>query len=140
MADGLLLLDNEVLDDKNMKGETLGVRRLQSPFKKLVPLNKSVNTHIGIIKQNTPYFIDSKGMPFIYEKTLMCPLKYYKIKEVERKVVASVLKLYGVKQGFVVPRPPEPNNTWAGVLHFGGLPWLLYEYSEDKKKDTRRKV
>ena len=28
LVDGLLLLDGELLDDKNMPGDTLGVRRL----------------------------------------------------------------------------------------------------------------
>jgi hypothetical protein len=33
--DGLLFCDTEIVDDKNMKGETLGLRRLQSPHKNL---------------------------------------------------------------------------------------------------------
>ena len=33
--DGLLYLENKLLDDKNMKGKTLGRRRLQTPFKDL---------------------------------------------------------------------------------------------------------
>ena len=33
--DGILWIDNQVLDDKNMSGDTLGKRRLQSPMKSL---------------------------------------------------------------------------------------------------------
>ena len=32
LIDGILWIDNQVLDDKNMKGKTLGQRRLQSPM------------------------------------------------------------------------------------------------------------
>ena len=32
LSDGLLWIENKVLDDTNMKGETLGMRRLQSPM------------------------------------------------------------------------------------------------------------
>ena len=35
--DGLLFLDDKILDDKNMKGVNLGMRRLQTPHKNLYP-------------------------------------------------------------------------------------------------------
>jgi len=30
-ADGLLFLDDKIVDDKNQSGDTLGLRRLQTP-------------------------------------------------------------------------------------------------------------
>jgi hypothetical protein len=139
-VDGLLFVDNEIVDDKNMPGDTLGVRRIQSPHKNMLPLKKQLINHQGILKQSTRYFIDSNGVPFIYEKTLMCKLSYYKIKKIQKKEVASVLWLKGINSPFTIPRPPEDGMLWAGVLHYHGLPWFLYEYSETKKPDTRRKV
>jgi len=139
-VDGLLLIDNQIVDDKNMLGATLGIRRLQTHFTELVPLKHSIDSLIGILKQNTKYFIDSKGTPFIYQKTTNMSLKYYKIRKVELKEKASVLWLKDVNFPFTIPRPPPRELTWAGVLHIGGLPWLLYEYSKEKLKDTRRKV
>jgi hypothetical protein len=70
----------------------------------------------------------------------MCTVKYFKIKRIERKEVATVLWVQGIPSPFTVPRPPEDGMIWAGILHYHGLPWLLYEYSETKKPDTRRKV
>jgi len=140
LIDGLLLIDNQVVDDKNMPGASLGIRRLQTHFTELVPLRHSIDSLIGILKQTTKYFIDSKGTPFIYQKTMNSSLKYYKIRKVELKEKASVLWLKDVNFPFTIPRPPPRELTWAGVLHIGGLPWLLYEYSEEKLKDTRRKV
>ena len=84
--------------------------------------------------------IDTNGIPFIYEKTEFCKLKYYKIKSIVQKDTASLLKLDGVKNSFVIPRPPADDMRYAGVLHYGALPWVLYEYSEDRREDTRRKV
>lgn len=138
--DGLLFLNGEILDDRNQTGETLGHRRLQTPFKNLVPLRNSINSEIGIIKQYKPQYIDNAGKLFLYEKTKFVPLKYHKIKKVERKEVASLLFLHGIKFPFIVPRPPPVDCKWAGVLYLGKDPWLLYEYSEEKLKDTRRKV
>lgn len=140
-ADGILFLDNEVVDDKNMPGLSLGIRRLQTPFTELLALKHSIDSLIGILKQtNKKCFIDSTGTPFIYQKTINAALKYYKIRKIELKDVASVIWLKDINFPFTVPRPPAQEMTWAGVLHIGGLPWLLYEYSEERLKDTRRKV
>ena len=138
--DGLLFIDNKLVDDKNMPGNTLGKRRLQTPFKDLYYLRYSISNLLGIIKQTQTAFIDSDGVPFIYEKTVSCSLRYYKIRKVERKTKASVLWLKGINSPFSIPRPPDPDMSWAGVLHMKGIPWMLYEYSENKKSDTRRKV
>lgn len=139
LTDGLLFLENEIIDDKNMPGETLGKRRLQSPFT-MKPLNRSVNSFVGILKQSRNTFIDSKGVPFIYHKTKMCSLKYLKIKKIVRREVASLVYVRGCNSPFTVPRPPAEEMQWAGILHLHGLPWELYEYSEEYKKNTRRKI
>ncbi len=138
--DGLLFLDGAIVDDKNMRGDTLGLRRLQTPHKNLYALKHQVDDFRGVIKSNEKHFIDTNGIPFIYEKTEFCKLKYYRIKSIVQKDTVSLLKLHGVKQPFVIPRPPASDMRYAGVLHYGTLPWVLYEYSEDRREDTRRKV
>lgn len=138
--DGLLYVDNRVVDDKNMPGKSLGTRRLQTPFKDLYPLRSSLNNLLGIIKQTENTFIDSSGTPFIYEKTQSCSLKYYKIRKIDRKESSCVLWLKDINFPFKIPRPPESGFTWTGVLHKNNIPWMIYEYSENKKSDTRRKV
>lgn len=140
LIDGLLFLDEKVLDDRNMEGKTLGLRRIQTPHKDIYILKRMVSSYNGILKQTQKYFIDNLGRPFIYEKTKFVQLKYIKIKKVEQKEVASLIWLKGHNSPFTVPRPPEVGYTWAGVLHLHGLPWVLYEYSETKLKDTRKKV
>lgn len=138
--DGLLFLDGTIVDDKNMRGDTLGIRRIQTPHSNLYPLLKQVDDFRGLVKSNEKHFVDTNGTPFIYEKTEFCKLKYYKIKSVVQKDTVSLLKLDGVKQPFVIPRPPASEMRYAGVLHYRARPWVLYEYSEDRCLDTRRKV
>lgn len=140
LADGLLFIDGELVDDRNMPGESLGIRRMQTPHANLLGIRKAIVDVNGILKQKRKTFIDSNGKPFIYEKTLSCKLKYYRILQVELKESACLLRLRGVKKPFIVPRPPLEGTLWAGVLHYHGLPWMLYEYSEKKLADTRRKV
>ena len=139
-SDGLLFCEGQLVDDKNQMGATLGARRMQTPFKEKYKLKKAISAENGIIKQSSPYFVDNKGMPFVYNKEIMLPLKYYKITKVERKEYACTIRVKGHNAPFTVPRPPEAGNNWAGILHLHGVPWMLYEYSETKLKDTRRKV
>lgn len=139
LTDGLLFLEGEVIDDKNMPGDTLGKRRLQSPFT-MKPLNRSINSFVGLLKQSRKTFIDSNGVPFIYQKTKMCSLKYLKIKKIVTREIACLVYVEGCNSPFTVPRPPAEGMLWAGVLHLHGLPWELYEYSDVYKKNTRRKI
>ena len=140
LVDGLLLLDGELLDDKNMRGETLGLRRMLTPHKKQYHLREMITTANGLMKQKTKYFIDNSGRPFIYEKIEFAKLKYLKIKKIDYKTKACLLCVHGCSFPFTIPRPPEPGYTWAGILHIRDNPWLLYEYAEEKLKDTRRKI
>ena len=139
-ADGLLFVEGKVVDDTNMIGSTMGIRRLQTSYPDLYRLNKAIQNHNGILKQTTKYFIDSNGFPFIYMKTKFFDLKYLKITEVIRKDTASLIRVKGCRTPFTVPRPPSHGMQWAGILHLQGLPWMLYEYSEEKLKDTKKKV
>ena len=138
--DGLLYLDNRVIDDRNMTGATIGIRRIQTPLKDLMPIRGSIDSLIGLLKHSDKSFIDNKGTPFLYEKTRSCSLRYYRIKKIDRKETASFIWLKGISFPFKVPRPPTTDLQWAGILHLGDRPWLLYEYSEEKLSDTRRKV
>ena len=138
--DGLLFLDDKILDDKNMKGANLGIRRLQTHHKNLYPIKYKIHELVGILKSSKKHFIDSKGRPFEYEKVDFLRLSYYKIDRIDNLTKVSRLHLKNVKKPFIVPRPPPPEIQYAGVLHNGARPWLLYNYSETKLKDTRRKV
>jgi len=139
-ADGLLFLDGQIVDDRNMEGNTLGKRRLQTAFRDLYPLRSQIESFQGMLKQNVKTFIDSQGRPFIYEKTIRCTLRYYKIRKTELLDDYCLVWLAGVAPPFTVPRPPEKGFSYAGILLLGGLPWTLYEYSEKARQDTWRKV
>lgn len=140
LVDGLLFLEGKCLDDTNQPGKTLGIRRVQTPYPDLYPLRKAITSHNGILKQKIRCFIDSNGVPFIYEKTKFLPLKYLHIEKIAQKESASLIYVKGHKTPFTIPRPPEYGYDWAGILHLHNMPWMLYEYSETKLKDGKRKV
>lgn len=138
--DGLLLLNDRIVDDTNMPGDTLGLRRIQThtALEDLVPIYRAVYNPAGLIKQGSKSYIDSSGTPFFYKKTKYFQLKYYRIKDVERKGTHSIMRLYQVKKSFKLIRPPEPDRIWAGVLHIKGFPWILLDFSTIQKPTCRK--
>jgi|TARA_B100000424_G_C22805164_1_gene431619 hypothetical protein len=139
-ADGILWIEDQVLDDKNMSGETLGKRRLQTPMKSLYPLRYMINDEIELIKHQGKFFIDSKGEFIIYEKTEKVQLKYHKILKVERLRGRSIIKVKDIPFPFDILRPTSSEEKWAGVLYRKGIPWKLYETVKERKNNTWRKI
>lgn len=138
--DGLLFVDGQLYDDRNMPSDRLGIRRIQSPLE-MAKLNRSINSLIGIVKNSgNRTYIDSLGRIFVYEKTVMTDLRYHKLKDVKRKGTGCSVHVFGVSTGFAVPRPPAPDIEYAGILYFYGLPWKLYEFSENRKKNRKVKI
>lgn len=138
--DRVLFLGNRVIDEKNMPGETLGVRRLQSHRKDLLPLTKAITSLPDLIQCKTKFFIDSEGNPFIYNKTYNSRLKTHRIKRIERKEIASLLWIEGVPSPFTIAHPPAGHPPFVRMLQYEGAPWIVYDYVRRQVKDTYRKV
>lgn len=139
VIDGLLKCDNRIVDDRNQIGETLGIRRLQTPHK-LLPLKKCYEDIPGLIRAKNRVFVDNKGYCFIYERTKFCTVTFHKIVKVSRKNIATVLKISGSNFPIIVKRPPPLGMDWVGMLNFNGLPWVPYEYSENFCTPFRKKI
>lgn len=139
LADGLLFLDGELIDDKNMPGKTLGHRRLQTPFHAdLMRLRRGSYEVPYLLKYKN--FIDNNGIVFEYMKTKKEALKCFKIARVEPKETQSLLWLVDVPFPLVIPRPPEEKFPYARILCLNGSPWLIYDYVHEKSRDTTRKI
>ena len=46
----------------------------------------------------------------------------------------------GKRFPFTLDRPLRDDQTWAGILYREGIPWLLYDTSTEKKKNSWRKI
>ena len=139
-VDGILWIENQVLDDTNMKGETLGIRRLQSPMTSIYPLKYMLKDIRAYLDHQGKYYIDTTGRFFRKIKTTKVKLKYHKILRVEKKDIASVLWVKDCPFPFTMDRPLAGSEAWAGLLYRKGLPWLLYDTSSKKMKDSWRKI
>jgi hypothetical protein len=141
IVDGVLFLQEQVVDERRMPGETLGIRRLQCGRKDLLPLRKMVLGIPDLIQAKNKFFIDSSGYVFIYEKTLRSKLKAYRIKRVELKETKSLIWLYDWPTPFTVARPPAGDPEWVRFLHYQGSPWIVYDYVRPPlPKETYRRV
>ena len=140
--DGLLLLNGTLVDDTNMSGKTLGIRRLQNTGRELCELRHSIYNHVGLIKRssNTRY-IDIKGVVFYYSKTRTCKINYMRISKLESKDgITTIMWVKGIKTPFTLIRPPEPGRDWAGIIYLGKFPWMVYDFSMDARPPIRKRV
>lgn len=140
VRDGVLFYGSKVLDDSNMPGKSLGIRRLQCGRKDLQPLRKAYLDLVALLSSKGRCFIDSNGVPFKYIRTKTCPLIHHQIRSIESKVTKSIIHLKDVRTPFTIPRPPYGDARYARVLHLHGVPWLLYDFTTYRGKDSFRRV
>lgn len=139
--DGVLFInDGKVLDDTNMPGKTLGIRRLQCGRKDLQTIKRAYPDFQSMLSSKKKIFIDSAGEPFIYNKTLNSPLIHHKIKRIQLKDTKSIVWLNLVPSPFTIPRPPYGDALWARVLYFKGTPWFIYDFASERGKDSYKRV
>lgn len=140
--DNMLWLEDQVIDDRNMLGDSLGKRRLQTPMKSIYPLKYQCDDEVAMLKHRGKHFVDSDGKYFYNEKLNRVPLKYFKIKKVIKKVKFAQIWFNPKEIGlpFSVVRPPKAEETWAGVIFKNNIPYAIWEFSTERKKDTWRKI
>ena len=138
--DGIVFIDDKILDDLNQTGDTIGQRRLRTPLKNLFPLKFQIDDVVGLIKHRGKNYIDTLGKYFHYEKSTYTQLKCHKIRKVEDNIHTSTIWLKDIHHSFSEKRPPKSTESWAQVLYLNGLPWVIYDFLEQEIKPTRRKI
>lgn len=141
IQDGVLFIDDgKVLDDKNMPGNSLGVRRIQCGRKDLCKLKKAYTDFQSLIKSKHKIFLDNDGTPFIYKRTINSPLIHHTVTKVENKQDHSIVWLSNVNHPITIPRPPYGDARYARVLYYKGFPWLIYDFVTYRGKDSYKRV
>jgi hypothetical protein len=139
VRDGLLFLDELVVDDRNQPGDTLGKRRLQTPHK-LKKLSKAYSEYFDLLKENPPIMIDSRGKIFSYKKTEWHTVRSVKIKRKELKNTHTRIWCEKINFPFLINQPYH-GKMWASVLYLrGNKPWILYDLTEERQEDSKRKI
>ena len=142
IIDNIIFVDGAPVDDLNMKGNSIGLRRLQSGRSDYIQLKKPLFLVGDLIKDKGLHYISSDGKPFTYEKVGFQHLRYHEIKKIEPRNTFTFVWLKDFTIPFEIPRPPaDPDRcVWARVLYYGEFPWMIYEFSFYKGKNSRIRV
>jgi len=141
VEDGILFFGGSVLDDRNQDGETLGMRRLQTPLTNLYRL-KYCFPELGNMLTNKKFnvYIDNKGFCFKYLKTKYMDVVCHKIKEVQLQDTHTLIKMHRVHFPLITQAPPPSWAKWVSVIYIGKHPWLPYEYNAEHCPNRKRKI
>ncbi len=135
-------LNLQIIDDKNVPGNTLASRRiyLLNQGVKVKKLTKAVFFLGDLIKISNlrTWFIDSNGKLFQYKKDTSVPLIFKKIKRfINIPSGGSILEIEDIPGRFKTLHNIAETDRYAGLLKYGQS-HILYGVYRDKHKDTRR--
>lgn len=134
----------QVVDDKNVEGDSLARRRLHLHMNevKLYKLKYAIFYLADLIKMATPnqWFIDSNGKCFIYTKTKLVPLVFREITKVDRSPSFTLIEARGIHGRHKTLYPPREDQKYAGFLQVTPRTYIIYGFFSEKHRDTRRKV
>lgn len=133
-----------IVDDKNILGDTLGLRRLKlrESKVKLFYIRSAIYMLKDLIKlsKQTTWWIDSKGTVFQYKKSTRAKLTCKRVKKyIPGEVVGCIVEVEGLSQRFKLMYHPKNGEQWAGVLQWG-LSYILYGIYTEPFKNTYRLV
>lgn len=152
LIDNILFTENNkgdylVIDNKNMPGATLGIRRIQHikasssdiVYRKLFVLKYPIHNFISILHKGVFRFIDSSGKVYNYIKTKFVPLETYKLKSYQVFPEGYVIHVHNLHCSFFSNRAPNLQEKYVQVLRMG-RGFLMYGFSTEFKKTTRMKI
>ena len=141
-VDGISFIEGQPVDDLNMSGDSIGIRRKQSGRSDFYKLKGPIFDLGALIKSRGNHFISSDGKMFTYEKTGFQIIKCHQIDRFELRNTYSFLYIKGITIPFPIPRPPSDIHSilWARILYYEGFPWMLFDYTRAYTKNSRIKV
>jgi hypothetical protein len=138
--EGILYCQDKIIDDRNMPGNTIGIRRLHIPKEDLYRLNRSAFDFMALLQAKHRHFIDNKGRAFSYTKIKRVLVENKKIEKIIHRDSCSIVKIRGIKSDLIVRRPPPAGFYWAGVVFIDGFPWEIIEYAENQRPSYIRMI
>lgn len=133
-----------IIDDKNVSGSNLGLRRLklQQDGLKLFKIKTAIYFLQDLIKlsKQTTWWIDSQGTVFQYKKSTRAKLICKRIKKIlPAQVTGCIVEIEGLSQRFKAIYHPKNGEMYVGLLQWG-LGYLLYGFYKKPFKNTYRLV
>jgi hypothetical protein len=92
------------------------------------------------LRSNDSIFIDKYGTVFKYKKSIFVPLEYYKVKSIYKSEDGEcIISIPKINFKYKINCRKAYSINYVGVLKttFG---YVLYEFSDEYKANTRRKI
>ena len=127
------------LEDKH---NTFPFRRIQAQRLndyKLYPLKKPIWSLKDLVKSGLLTFVDYKGNIYNYKKQKFYPLVYRKILSRKYTENTTIFKIENINSVFEVKGKLNLKAEYAGLLRID-RGYLLYEVTNEKLKDSKRKI
>lgn len=142
--DGTIIYFPSIIDDKNIPGATLGIRRMKLLEKreKLFKLKFAAFFLGDVLKLTTgnTWFIDCLGTLFEYKKTKRVPLIFKKIVSVEKiPTGGALIRVEGIPHKFKALFSPMLEQKYAGILCVSGG-YILYGFYDTLYDKTYRMI
>lgn len=142
--DGVQQTTLVIVDDKNMEGDTLGIRRvaLLREGVRMRKLSKAIFFLGDMIKLATSrtWFIDNEGKVFNYKKTQSAKLYFKKItKTILIPTGGALIEVEGSVTRYKSLYAPNLQENYAGILSIGGMT-ILYGVYDTKYDTTTRRI
>lgn len=106
---------------------------------KVYPLRKAIWSFKDLLASKMLHFIDFEGRIYHYKKKVFHPLIYRKIESKKYTDTTTIFKVKGVPSFFEVAGKLNLEAIYAGVLYID-RGYMLYEVTNQKLKDTKRKI
>jgi hypothetical protein len=134
----------KIVDDTNLPGDTLALRRIILLKNKvpLKPLGNAVFFLGDLIKiaHRKIWFIDSSGNIFQYKKSRRAKLEFKKIKLIHQITSGgAIIEVEGIASRFKCLHTPRNGEQYAGLL-VDGRSYILYGLYQEKPDDTWRMI
>ena len=92
----------------------------------------------SLAKHRGRFYVDTTGKYFSYSKTTKADIIYKKIDKIEPKEVATLIWVEDIPSPFEELRPIEAK--YVGVAYISGFPAFIWEFTNERKKKTWRKI
>lgn len=146
LEDDSLVETKLVVDNRNLPGFTLAIRRLallEDKEVQLYKLKSAIFFLADLLKLATPktWFIDANGKTFRYIKTHTVKLIFKPIKRIIPVLSGgAILEIEGLPSRYKCLAKPSEYKKYAGMLHTSSGAYILYGTYDELPKDTRRKI
>lgn len=130
--------DRYLIDNKNLKGDTIGSRRLRVVDKaSLAKFTKAIFSleYLILNARSNVYYVDNLGKVVTYKRKIRAMLKSYKLLSSTKH--GLILKDYGV---FKTPFKPDKGNQYINILHIPNIGDIIHSSSKEAIIPTWRLV